>query len=213
MPSTGGSERNRNAGARPSAAAPRRPPPSRAEEAACGGFCSSSAILRPPLCPARGCPQPASTGPTARKEMVPERLPGRVRVRPRASAEADGEPGGNRLLDVSPAPGGCIWAFAQGLGSLGAFCERGLRVAMTSALAGSVLPGPGCSARSPGLHARSWQLPLPPALPTSFGGGSRGPGEGRGTPLQCSRLENPRDRGAWRAAVHRGAQSQAGVSD
>ena len=26
--------------------------------------------------------------------------------------------------------------------------------------------------------------------------------EGTGTPLQCSRLENPRDRGAWWAAVH-----------
>ena len=26
--------------------------------------------------------------------------------------------------------------------------------------------------------------------------------EGNGTPLQCSCLENPRDRGAWWAAVH-----------
>ena len=28
------------------------------------------------------------------------------------------------------------------------------------------------------------------------------PGGGRGSPLQCSCLENPMDRGAWRAAVH-----------
>ena len=28
------------------------------------------------------------------------------------------------------------------------------------------------------------------------------PGEGSGTPRQYSCLENPRDRGAWRAAVH-----------
>ena len=28
------------------------------------------------------------------------------------------------------------------------------------------------------------------------------PREGNGSPLQCSRLENPVDRGAWRAAVH-----------
>ena len=28
------------------------------------------------------------------------------------------------------------------------------------------------------------------------------PGEGNGNPLQCSCLENPMDRGAWRAAVH-----------
>ena len=30
----------------------------------------------------------------------------------------------------------------------------------------------------------------------------RCPGEGAGSPLQCSRLGNPRDRGAWWATVH-----------
>ena len=34
------------------------------------------------------------------------------------------------------------------------------------------------------------------------------PGEGNGNPLQCSCLENPRDRGAWWAAVYGVAQSQ-----
>ena len=33
-------------------------------------------------------------------------------------------------------------------------------------------------------------------------GSGRSPGEGDGYPLQCSCLENPMDRGAWRAAVH-----------
>ena len=33
-------------------------------------------------------------------------------------------------------------------------------------------------------------------------------GEGTGNPLQCSCLENPMDRGAWWAAVHRVAQSR-----
>ena len=33
-------------------------------------------------------------------------------------------------------------------------------------------------------------------------------GEGNGNPLQCSCLQNPRDRGAWWAAVHGVAQSQ-----
>ena len=33
-------------------------------------------------------------------------------------------------------------------------------------------------------------------------------GEGNGNPLQCSSLENPRDRGAWWAAVYGVAQSQ-----
>ena len=33
-------------------------------------------------------------------------------------------------------------------------------------------------------------------------------GEGNGNPLQCSCLENPRDRGAWWATVYWAAQSQ-----
>ena len=35
----------------------------------------------------------------------------------------------------------------------------------------------------------------------SIPGSGRSPGEGNGTPLQCSCLENPMDRGAWRATV------------
>ena len=35
-----------------------------------------------------------------------------------------------------------------------------------------------------------------------------GIGEGNGNPLQCSWLENPRDRGAWWAAVYGVAQSR-----
>ena len=35
----------------------------------------------------------------------------------------------------------------------------------------------------------------------------RSPGEGNGNPLQYSCLENPMDRGAWRATVHRIAGS------
>ena len=37
-------------------------------------------------------------------------------------------------------------------------------------------------------------------------------GEGNGTPLQYSCLENPMDRGAWRAAVHGVATSQTRLS-
>ena len=33
-------------------------------------------------------------------------------------------------------------------------------------------------------------------------------GEGNGNPLQCSCLENPRERGAWWAAIYGIAQSQ-----
>ena len=36
---------------------------------------------------------------------------------------------------------------------------------------------------------------------SSIPGSGRYPGEGNGNPLQYSRLENPMDRGAWRATV------------
>ena len=39
-------------------------------------------------------------------------------------------------------------------------------------------------------------------------GSGRSPGGGHGNPLQYSCLENPMDRGAWRAAVHGIAKSQ-----
>ena len=38
-------------------------------------------------------------------------------------------------------------------------------------------------------------------------------GEGNGSPLQYSCLENPMDRGAWLAAVHGVARSQTQLSD
>ena len=40
----------------------------------------------------------------------------------------------------------------------------------------------------------------------------RSPREGNGNLLQYSCLENPMDRGAWRAAVHRVAKSQTQLS-
>ena len=39
-------------------------------------------------------------------------------------------------------------------------------------------------------------------------GSERFPAEGHGNPLQYSCLENPMDRGAWWATVHRVAKSQ-----
>ena len=46
----------------------------------------------------------------------------------------------------------------------------------------------------------------------SIPGSGRSPGGGHGTPLQYSCLENPMDRGAWRATVHRAAESQTQLS-
>ena len=41
----------------------------------------------------------------------------------------------------------------------------------------------------------------------SIPGLGRSPGEGNSNPLQYSYLENPMDRGAWRATVHRAAKN------
>ena len=41
----------------------------------------------------------------------------------------------------------------------------------------------------------------------SIPGSGRSPGGGHGNPLQCSCLENPTDRKAWRAIVHRVSKS------
>ena len=54
----------------------------------------------------------------------------------------------------------------------------------------------------------------PPAVqemkadPGLIPGLGRSSGEGNGTPPPCSCLENPMDRGAWRAAVHGVAEFQ-----
>ena len=47
----------------------------------------------------------------------------------------------------------------------------------------------------------------------SIPGSGRSPGEGNGTPLQYSCLENPMDVGAWWATVHRVAKSRTRLSD
>ena len=44
-------------------------------------------------------------------------------------------------------------------------------------------------------------------------GSGRSLGEGTGNPLQCSCLENPMDRGAWKAAVHGVAEGRTQLSD
>ena len=44
-------------------------------------------------------------------------------------------------------------------------------------------------------------------------GPGRSSGEGNGSPLQPSCLENPMDRGAWRAAVPGVAESRTRLSD
>ena len=49
--------------------------------------------------------------------------------------------------------------------------------------------------------------------PGSIPGLGRSPGEGNGNPLQYSCLENPMERGAWRATVHGVAKSRTQLSD
>ena len=54
------------------------------------------------------------------------------------------------------------------------------------------------------LHANAGDIRDAGLIP----GLGRSPGGGHGNPLQCSCLENPVDRGAWWATVHRVAKSQ-----
>ena len=61
---------------------------------------------------------------------------------------------------------------------------------------GKVVPKP---AQLKMFYARSWG---------STPGSGRFPGEGNGTPLQCSCLENPTGRAEWRSTVHGAAKSQ-----
>ena len=49
--------------------------------------------------------------------------------------------------------------------------------------------------------------------PDLIPGSGRSPGEGHGNPLQYSCLENPTDRGAWRATVRGVAKSRTRLSD
>ena len=49
--------------------------------------------------------------------------------------------------------------------------------------------------------------------PGSISGLGRSPGKGNGNPLQYSRLENPIDRGAWRATVQGAAKSWTRLSN
>ena len=44
-------------------------------------------------------------------------------------------------------------------------------------------------------------------------GSGRSPGEGSGSPLQYSCLENPMDRGVWQATVHEVPKSQIRLTD
>ena len=56
----------------------------------------------------------------------------------------------------------------------------------------------------------------PPAKAGDAGsvpGSERSPGEGNGDALQHSCWENPMDRGAWWATVHRAGQSLTQLSD
>ena len=63
--------------------------------------------------------------------------------------------------------------------------------------------------RTPGFHCHGPHSTSVRKYPTS----SVAHGEGYGTPLQCSCLENPVDRGAWWAAVHEVTTSRARLND
>ena len=117
----------------------------------------------------------------------------------------------------------------EGQGSLACCSPWGYKeLDTTEQLNNNIVPGgfPGSSAGSPGPSPlRRDRLQTPVFL--GFLGGSdgkestsnsgdlglipglgRSPGEGNGNSLQYSCLENPMDRGAWRATVHGVTESQ-----
>ena len=58
------------------------------------------------------------------------------------------------------------------------------------------------------------QQESPPAIDHGFDPwGGKSPGEGNSSPLQCSCLENPMDRGPWRATVYGVAQNWTQLND
>ena len=86
----------------------------------------------------------------------------------------------------------------------------------------------GSQTRLSGLHFTYHPLPDhdgfpggsvvndPPANagnPRWIPGAGRSPGEGNGSPLQYSCLENPKDRGVWRAPVHGASDNWTRLSD
>ena len=59
------------------------------------------------------------------------------------------------------------------------------------------------------VKASAWNAGDPGVIPES----GRSPGEGNGNPLQYSCLDNPIDRGAWKATVYGVAKSQTRMSN
>ena len=58
------------------------------------------------------------------------------------------------------------------------------------------------------MMAQTVNLPVNAGDPGSIPRSGRPPGEGNGSPLQSSCLENSMHRGAWQATVHGVAKSQ-----
>ena len=77
---------------------------------------------------------------------------------------------------------------------------------MGAGCGGSSFPG-GTSGKEPASNAGDEREV------GSIPGSGRSPGGGHGNPLQYSCLENPMDRGAWRAMVHRVAKGQTRLSN
>ena len=91
----------------------------------------------------------------------------------------------------NPRDGGAWWAAVCGVAQSR---TRLKRLSSSSSLLLLGLPW-GLSGKNPPASAETERLGLKPWV-----GGS--PGEGDGSPLQYSYLENPMDRGAWRAIVY-----------
>ena len=112
-----------------------------------------------------------------------------------------GEGNGNPLLCScleNPRDGGAWWAAVYGVAQSWTRLKRLSSSSSSSAGASQVV----LVVKKPACHCRRLgEVGLIPAW-------GRSPGEGHGSPLQYSCLENPMDRGAWWAIVHRVANSR-----
>ena len=105
------------------------------------------------------------------------------------------------------------WRSLRESGCKGAFSQGGVKKPRREcgSLSAPHLSHQGSQPHSTSGKEPACQFRLEVRDTSSIPGSGRSPGGGHGNPLQYSCLENPMDRGDWRAAVHRVAYSRTWI--
>ena len=98
-----------------------------------------------------------------------------------------------------------VWTSCSSPDKIVGLCEIPSLLPFVNILINVDFPG-GTSGKEPPANAGDMRDTV------SIPGSGRSPGGEKGNPLRYSCLENPMDRGAWRATVHGGAKSQTWLS-